>query len=472
MNPARRLTYSAIMLLGIISRTPSLAAGNLIPEDETRHKLETTILDPSSIFQENGTGFFPDETAVFLTKTLNITESKFAHKPLALFCGTFSESGKQLNIEDYISDDICGVFDLEKSLVYILSGKARQNPSIRHFPLSKTTDFILLDGTCGYSCEGEGLAELFTYNGITGNFNKIWSINTYRHTSADGPDSSSDYIDRGTLSEGIRGNENMREIVLTINREDMHSEPPQDIKEIKEWYSWKNGRPYLAQRTENNQLVLDREAGERLYAVSQIDVSTSAPGRMALIDYLGDKNPMVAAAADHKIFSHMYNLEKTDGLDYTMIHELVRSYLDKNSPSSSSAGNLLSHFRSFDGFSLTREDKDLLWNIFSSDSANDYVLLLLSSAGDERPAQTLVTRFRDRIEQKNACAADEVLSYVYAAAKQGVVFSDDFRKFLEETAGMGLVCQDEEVNFDIAYNIKIVLPILQRNTAGNELQAK
>jgi len=454
-----------LLLLATHCCVSSFAADNYVSlsEKEIRQKLEAAILDPGSRFQANGGGISPDETSEFHIKALSLTKSRSAGEPLVLFCGTFLGPASRSDIEDEMSDDVCGIFDLKESLVHVLTNKARPDISIRPFPVSKSADFVLLDGVCGdYSCKWHGTSELFEYNGSSGTLNKIWAANTYDHVSADGCDSSSEYIDRGVLSEGLRGAENMREIVLSINREDKHSEPPQEIKEIKEWYSWKNGRPYLVQRTENARMVLDRAAGKRLYAVSQIEVSTTVPGRMVLIDYLADENRMVAAAADHAIFSHMYNMEKNGALDYQMIRELIHRYLDKNSPSRSGAWNLLSHFRSFDGFSLTKEDKDMLWNAYSGGGPEDLTLQLLSSAGDERVLNPLLELFEAAVEKKDGCAADEAYAYINNLAGKGVPLGTKEKSVLKKAAQANLICNNGDAEWNVSRSIAIWLDPVPR----------
>lgn len=456
-----------LALLAVRWCAPVFASENYtVSEKEVRQKLLTAISDPASRFQKYGAAISPDETAGFLIKTLSITKSRSSGEPLILFCGAFSGPLNRPDIEDDMSNDVCGVFDLKNSLVYILSDKVRHGVSIRPFPLSKTTDFVLLDGVCGFDCQWEGLSELFAYNGPGGGLEKIWDVSTYRHVSADGCDSSSDYIDRGVLSEGVRGAENMREIVLSISREDRHSEPPQDIKEIKEWYSWKNGRPYLVQRIENSRPVLDRAAGERLYAVSKIDVSTAVPGRMGLIDYLGDENPMVTEAADHAIYSHMYSMEKTGQLDYPMVRELVRRYLDKNSPCRGGAENLLSQLWSFNGFSLEKEEKDMLWNAYGR-TQDDLILQLLSSAGDARVLASLLEQFAGAVEKKDACAADDAYARINTLAGKGVPLGDTGRSMLQRAARANLVCNNGDAEWNVSKNIAVWLnPTLRKLPEG------
>lgn len=455
---ARILPVKVLALLSALCCTSAFAVDYFAfpSEKEIRQKLETAILDPSSRFQDDGVVLFPAETIEFHTKTLSITKSRSTSEPLVLFCGTSGPENRP-DVESDNSDDICGLFDLKNSLVYILSNKTRPDIAIRPFPLSKTADFILLEGVCGrYSCKHDGISELFEYNGSSGTLSKIWATNTYNHISADGCDSSSEYIDRGVLSEGIRGAENMREIVLSINREDKHSEPPQEIKEIKEWYGWKNGRPYLVQRSENARLVLDRAAAERIYAISQIDVSTTAPGRMVLIDYLADENPMVITAANHAIYSHMRAMEKTGEMDYLLISELVRRYLDKNSPCRSGAGNLLSNARALDGFSLAKDDRDLLWNAYSGGGADDFILQLLSSSGDERALKPLLERFEAAVDTKDSCAADEAYIHINNLVGKGVPLGTKEKSVLKKAAQSNLVCIDgSELN--VSRNIAVWL---------------
>lgn len=446
-------------LLAMCGCVPAFAADDpVFPSDkEIRQKLQTAILDPSSRFKETGAPITTDETTEFRTKTLSITKSRSSSEPLILFCGTFSGPGNQPDIEDDRSNDICGVFDLKNSLAYILSDKARNDISIRPFPLSKTVDFVLLDGACGFNCRWEGMSELYEFDASSGSVKKVWGINTYSHVSADGCDSMSDYIDRGVLSEGLRGAENMREIVLSINREDVHSEPPQDIKEIKEWYGWKKGRPYLVQRTENARLVLDRAAAERLYSISQIDMSTASPARMGLIDYLADKNPMVAAAAWQAGYSHMYTMERNVGLDHIMIRELLHRFLDKNSPSRSGAENLLSRIRSFAGFSLAKEDKDLLWNAYSGGVPDASIIELLSSAGDERALKPLLDRFEAAVVQKNGCTAGEAYIHINNLAGKGVLLGDKEMSVLRNGAQANLVCDEDGHDWEVSRDIAVWL---------------
>lgn len=467
MNLVKISAYLVLAFLTVPDREAAWAVDSFAPPPgkEVRQKLEAAIIDPASRFQENGGVLIPEEAAAFHTTTLDISESKSTHEPLVLFCGTFSEPQKQPDIEDNISSDICGVFNLKTSVVYILSNKARQNLTLRRFQLSKSTDYILMDGGCGDSCDWEGATELFAYNSNMEEFEKIWAINTYERRSADGPDSTTDYIDRGTLSEGERENEGMKEIVLSIKREDRYSEPPQKVKEIKEWYSWRNGAPYLVQRTENDMVVLDRAAGERMYAVLQINVSTAALGKMGLIDYLGDENQLVAVAAEHAIYTYMYSLGNT-GKDYPMLRELLHRSLDSKSPCRSLAGNLIYNFSSFNGFSLAKEDRDLLWDALRGAPTNVYVIFLLSEVGDGRIAPVLVARFKDSIERRNACSAAEALSPVYTAAEHGVKFPADFIEYVEKAAGLGLQCKDGEVEFDLADNIRSVLPLLSVGDMG------
>ncbi len=450
VSPVRLLA-----ILAILGRISAFAMeGQAFPsEKEVRQKIEAAMLDQEARRQIDGVVLFQEEPTEFRIKTLSITKSRSTSEPLILFCGT-SAAGNRPDIEEGGSEDICGVFDMKRLFVYILSDKARPGISIRPLPLSKTTDLIILDGACGeYSCDHYGVSVLFEYNASAGALGKIWSVNTYSHVSADGPDGSSEYIDRGVLSEGVRGSENMREIILTTTREDIRSEPPEKIKEIKEWYSWRSGRPYLVQRNENGRLVLDRAAGERLYSISRIDVSTSSPGRMGLIGYLADENQVVAAAARQAIFSHVYDTEKAGAIDRQMISELIRRYLDKTSPCRSGAWTMLSHFRSFAGFSLAMEERDLLWKEYSGGYQDDLTLQLLVSVGDERALSPLLEQFKAAVAKNDACAASDASGYMRILAGKGVSIGAEERAILANGARADLTCNNGCAEWNVSIGI-------------------
>ncbi|MEW6012110.1 MAG: hypothetical protein ACP5SD_02910 [Elusimicrobiales bacterium] len=165
---------------------------------------------------------------------------------------------------------IAGVYFPESKKIVFVSHGTDEDFRIKTFNLKDGESFILIENSGEDSFYKS--AGLYKIDVDGKDVILLGSFPSYSHISADGCDSSSNYIEKSVITEGDLRDNGYREVVVNINIEDISSHPPIEEKNREEIYSYDGSRFVLEQIIKDGKTVLDREDSKKLLRLKDICV--------------------------------------------------------------------------------------------------------------------------------------------------------------------------------------------------------
>jgi len=365
---------------------------------------------------------------------------------------------------DYPVQNIAGVYLPQDEKVIVLASGFNKDFAIRQFFISKNTDYVLVEGVCG-RYDWRASSRLFEFDEFKKSFTNKFDFPYFEHVVADGCESSSNYIDRANLKYGEWLDNGFREIIAEISREDLGSNPPEEIKKIVEHYSWIDNKLYLAEKVENEKVVLSRQAAKRLLKVNTLCEQDDIKSNISLLDFLGDENEIVRSEAHRCLYVFYSKVPKSVTTEDAnkLIYLLILKASDPNDKGWNEANTLLWNW----DIKLNPNNHQIIWEKWEKDKTNETWLRLLVKQKDKRVLKTLYEWLEKAIEEKNACRVEELsVYYIRNLIGSESELSDREKSIFKKAIKANLICEEGYIPLNVSKNIAEWLNLLVSLPSG------